>query len=82
MIFRSKHKDSGWYPMKSIIFQYVVNVSYQEVGRPEGDIRDFVPRSTWFETQGEPYMELLAHRAVFEAIDLYAISWSIPRRAA
>ena len=68
--------------MKSIIFQYVANVSYQEVGRPEGDIKDFVPRSTWFETQGEPYMELLVHKAVFEVIDLYAISWSIPRRPA
>jgi len=68
--------------MKSIIFQQVANMSFQEVGRPEGDIRDFVPRLTWFETQAEPYMELLAHMTVFEIIDLYTISWGIHRRPA
>ena len=80
--FAVNTRVSAWYLMKSIIFQRVVNEPFQEVGRPEGDIRDFVPRSTWFETQGEPYMELLAHRTVFEVIDLNAISWGIPRRPA
>ena len=80
--FAVNTRVSGQHPMKSIIFQQVANMSFQEVGRPEGDIRDFVPRLTWFETQAEPYMELLAHMTVFEIIDLYTISWGIHRRPA
>ena len=66
--------------MKSLIFQRVANTSFQEAGNSEVDIRDFVPRATRFGTQGEPCMELLAHETVFEVIDLYEISWGIPRR--
>jgi hypothetical protein len=51
-------------------------------GKSEVNIRDFVPRATRFGAQGEAYIELLAHTIVFESIDLYAISWGIPRRPA
>jgi len=44
--FAVNTRISGQHPMKSIIFQQVANMSFQEGGRPEGDIRDFVPRLT------------------------------------
>ena len=82
MIFRSKHKDFRLEPHEISYFSMIRESILPGNGKSEVNIRDFVPRATRFGAQGEAYIELLAHTIVFESIDLYAISWGIPRRPA